>query len=296
MMKKAKSPILLILACFAVVGAQPASAGTKEQLIQLQTTVQMLQDNMARMQQSFDERMGVIKDLITQQTDNVNRMSGTIDNLQKSLTQQGNDSAGKVDQVSGQVQALHDSVDELKAKLAQVSQQLKDIQSAQQNISNPPGGTPGATPSGPGGAAASAPPADVLYNNALSDFNAGKNDLAGQEFTQFLQVYPNNDLAGNAQFYVGEIDYRRNNFQAAIQDYNKVLDQYPGGNKGAAAQLKKGFALLELGQKDDGVKELRSLIARYPKSPEAVQARDRLNKLGVAGAASKPGRPSPRHP
>jgi tol-pal system protein YbgF len=298
MMKRRILPILLALAWFAVLGAQPASAGTKEQLIQLQTTVQLLQDNMARMQQSFDERMGVIKDLITQQTDNVNRMSGTIETLQKNLQQQGNDSAGKVDQVSGQVQALHDSVDELKARLAQVSKKLDDIQAAQQNIVSPPGGTPGTPGGSPGAPANAAPPPDVLYNNALGDFNAGKNDLAAQEFTQFLQVYGNNDLAGNAQFYLGEIDYRRNNFQAAIQDYNKVLDQYPGGNKGAAAQLKKGFALLELGQKDAGVKELQSLVARYPKSPEAIQAKDRLTKLGVAGAASrgKTARPSPRHP
>ena len=92
--------------------------------------------------------------------------------------------------------------------------------------------------------------------------------------------------------------FRSGDYQAAVQDYNKVLDQYPGGNKGAAAQLKKGFALLELGQRDDGIKELRSLISRYPKSPEALQARDRLSKLGAAGAASKPrpSRPSPRHP
>jgi len=189
-------------------------------------------------------------------------------------------------------------VDELKARLAKFGKQLDDIQAAQQNITNPPpGGATPATPGGPQGKTIDAPPADILYNNALGDFNAGKNDLAGQEFTQFLQVYPNNDLAGNAQFYLGEIDYRKSNFQAAIQDYNKVLDQYPGGNKGAAAQLKKGFALLELGQKDAGVQELRSLISRYPKSPEALQARDRLTKLGVAaGAASGRTRPSPRHP
>lgn len=295
MMKKRISPILLVLACFVIASARPAGAGTKEQLIQLQTTVQLLQDNIARMQQSFDERMGVIKDLITQQTDNVNRMSGTVDNLQKALQQQNTDSAAKVDQVSGQVQALHDSVDELKARLAKVSKQLDDIQAAQTNIVNPAGGTPGGPAGTTGTPANSAPPPDVLYNTALSDFNAGKNDLAAQELAQFLQVYGNNDLAGNAQFYLGEIDYRRGNFQAAIQDYNKVLDQYPGGNKGAAAQLKKGFALLELGQKDAGVKELQSLVSRYPKSPEAVQAKDKLNKLGVAGAASR-GRPSPRHP
>lgn len=298
MMKRRIFPILLVLAGFAMFSPRPASAGTKEQLIQLQTTVQLLQDNMARMQQSFDERMGVMKDLITQQTDNVNRMSGTIDNLQKTLQQQSTDSGAKVDQVSGQVQALHDSVDELKARLAKVSKQLDDIQAAQTNIGNPAGGTTGGPAGNTGTPANSAPPPDVLYNSALSDFNAGKNDLAAQEFAQFLQVYGNNDLAGNAQFYLGEIDYRRGNFQAAIQDYNKVLDQYPGGNKGAAAQLKKGFALLELGQKDAGVKELQSLVSRYPKSPEAVQAKDKLNKLGVAGAASsgRTPRPSPRHP
>jgi len=239
----------------------------------------------------------VIKDLITQQTDNVNKMSINVQNLQKSMQQQNTDSAGKVDQVSGQVQALHDSVDELKARLAKFSKQLDDIQAAQQNMTTPggptgTGGAPGTSPQ------SQAPPPDVLYNSALGDFNAGKNDLAAQEFTQYLQAYGNTDLAGNAQFYLGEIDYRKANYQAAVQDYNKVLDQYPGGNKGAAAQLKKGFALLELGQRDDGIKELRSLISRYPKSPEALQARDRLSKLGAAGAASKPrpSRPSPRHP
>ena len=189
------------------------------------------------------------------------------------------------------MQSLHDSVDELKARLAKISKQLDDIQSAQQNIGQPgagqPGGAPGAAPQ-----QQQAPPPEMLYNNALSDYNAGKNDLAAQEFAQYVQVYGNTDLAGNAQFYLGEIDYRRGNFQAAIQDYNKVLDQYPGGNKGAAAELKKGFALLELGQKDAGVQELRSLISRYPKSPEAVQARERLTKLG---AATRPRRPSPSH-
>jgi tol-pal system protein YbgF len=246
------------------------------------------------MQQSFDERMGVMKDLLTQQTDNVNKMGISVQNLQKSLGQQTSDAGSKVDQISGQVQALHDSVDELKARLAKVSKQLDDMQTQQQNISAPPGpagaGSPGAAANLP-----QAPPADQLYNDGLRDYNANKNDLASQEFAQYLQAYGNTDLAGNAQFYLGEIAYRQANFSGAVTAYNKVLDQYPGGNKTAAAQLKKAYALLELGQRDAGVQELRSLISRYPKSPEALQARDRLTKLGAAGAASKPARPSPSH-
>src|SRR5436305_13365836 len=147
-----KKYIFSVLFAVVLAVALPASAGTKEQLIQLQTTVDVLRDNMARMQQSFDERMGVMKDLITQQTDNVNRMSSTVNNLQKSLQQQNTDSAGKVDQVSGQVQALHDAVDELKARLAKVSKQLDDIQTAQQNLQAPAQGQPGGTPGGPGAA------------------------------------------------------------------------------------------------------------------------------------------------
>jgi tol-pal system protein YbgF len=296
-MKNQRYPVLLAILALLSVGVTPAW-GVNKDMVQLQTQVQDLQDRIAHMQQSFDERMGVMKDLLTQQTDNVNKMGSAVQNLQKTLGQQTSDAGSKVDQISGQVQALHDAVDELKARLAKVSKQLDDMQTAQQNITAPPAGSqPGGSPGGAANNVPQAPPADQLYNDGLRDYNANKNDLASQEFAQYLQVYGNTDLAGNAQFYLGEIAYRQGNFAGAVQSYNKVLDQYPGGNKTAAAQLKKAYALLELGQRDAGVQELRSLISRYPKSPEALQARDRLTKLGAAGAASKgkTPRPSPSH-
>src|SRR5260370_11391329 len=214
--------------------ALPAAAvDTKSQLVQIQTQLQIMQDNITQMKQSFDERMGVMKDMMTQQTDNVNKMGAAVQSLQKTLGAQNTDASTKVDQISGQVQALHDAVDELKVRLAKVSKQLDDIQAGQQNIGNPSTGQPGA-PAAPGNVP-QAPPAQLLYNSGLGDYNAGKNDLAAQEFAQYLQVYGNTDLAGNAQFYLGEIDYRRGKLAAAIADYNKVLDQYPGGHKAAPA-------------------------------------------------------------
>ncbi|MGA9304795.1 MAG: tetratricopeptide repeat protein, partial [Candidatus Sulfotelmatobacter sp.] len=74
------------------------------------------------------------------------------------------------------------------------------------------------------------------------------------------------------------------NYQQAAQSYDQVVQNYPAGNKTASAQLKKGFSLIELGKQDDGVTELRHVIQRYPKSNEALQARERLRKLGVAPA------------
>jgi tol-pal system protein YbgF len=130
-------------------------------------------------------------------------------------------------------------------------------------------------------AMAAAPPPDVLYNNALRDYNGAKNDLATQEFSDYIKFYPNTDLAGNCYFYLGEIQFRQGNYQQAAQSYDQVVQNFPTGNKVASAQLKKGFSLIELGQQDDGVQELRHVIQRYPKSPEALQARERLRTLKV---------------
>jgi tol-pal system protein YbgF len=261
--------ILSLLTLLGLWCALPAFGVSKE-MVQLQTQVQALQDQMARMQQSFDERMGVMKNLIEQTTDNMNKVTGAVNNLQRTLSQQNSDMGAKVDQVSTQVQALHDSLDELRARLNKLNTQLDQFTAQQQNL---PAQTPGASP------AAQAPPPDVLYNNGLRDYNSGKYDIASQEFNDYLKFYSNTDLAGNAQFYLGEIAYRQGNFQGAIQAYDTVLQQYAGGNKAAAAQLKKGFALLELGQRDAGMRELNSLIARYPRSVEATQARERLRQL-----------------
>ncbi len=71
----------------------------------------------------------------------------------------------------------------------------------------------------------------MLYNNALRDYNAGKYDLSSQEFGDYLKYYGNTDHAGDAQFYLADIEYRQGNFDAAVKDYDKVLEQYPGGQK-----------------------------------------------------------------
>jgi tol-pal system protein YbgF len=238
---------------------------------------------MAKMQQSFDERMGVMRNLVEQSTDNVNKLTESVQAMQKSLQQQNADSQAKVDQVSGQIQTLNDSIDELKSRLAKASKQLDDLQMQQQNMSAPTG-QPAGTPVAPPAAAIQAPPADVLYNNALRDYNSARYDLALSQFQDYLKYYSTTDLAGNAQFYIADMEYRSGNFEAAAADYDKVIEQFPGGNKTAAAQLKKGYSLLELGRKDAGVRELNALIQRYPHSIEATQARERLHKLGASKA------------
>jgi tol-pal system protein YbgF len=274
--------ILIALLSTLWLAVTPAWGASKE-MIQLQTQVQQLQEQMTAMQRSFDERMGVMKNLVEQDTDAINKVTVALTTLQTTLQKQQGDSGAHVDQLSGQIQSLNDTLDELKARLAKVSKQLEDMQSSQQSLA-----AQQATQQAQQQAAAQAPPPDVLYNNALRDYNGDKNDLATQEFSDYVKFYPNTDLAGNCYFYLGEIQFRQGNYQQAAQSYDQVMQNFPTGNKTASAQLKKGFALIELGKQDDGVTELRHLIQRYPKSNEALQARERLRKLGVA-PAGRPG-------
>jgi len=265
--------IAVFLALFAgfLVNLTPAWGVSKE-IIELQTQVQQLQDQMTHMKQSFDERMGVMKNLLDQNTDSMNKTATAMQGLQAFLQKQQGDSGAHVDQLSGQIQTLNDSLDELKARLAKVSKQLEDMQSAQQSLAAQQSQQTQAAQQ-----QASAPPPDVLYNNALRDYNANNNDLATQEFSDYIKYYPNTDLSGNSHFYLAEIAYRQGNYAVAVKNYDLVIQSFPDGNKAAAAEMKKG-----LGQKDDGIAALRHVIQRFPRSNEAIQARERLRKQGAA--------------
>ncbi len=259
-----------------LLGTFNPAFGANRDIVQLQTQVDQLQQAMTQMKQSFDERMGVMKNMLEENKVVANKVSAAIDNLQSSLNRQQTDRAGQVDQISGQIQALNDTMDELKVRLAKVSKQLEDMQAAQQSLA-----AQQAQAQEQAKQMAQAPPPDVLYNNALRDYNGGS-DVATQEFNDYIKYYPDTDLAGNAYFYLAEIAYKAGDYPKAITNYDLVLKNFPGGNKAASAQLKKGFALLETGKKDEGEQELKHVIQRYPRTNEAMQARDRLRKLGAA--------------
>jgi len=310
------SAVLLATSFFC---CSPAFAVSKD-MVQLQTQIQQLQDAVARLQQSNDERMGVMKDLLQQSADSVNKMSVTLDTLEKQMRAQQEAQNGKIDQVSGQIQSLNDSVDEIKARLGSLQKLVQDVQSQQQsmnaNIQNPspaggsasppavnPEPPPAPTPvvkrgkpsadvplaAAPSSSAGSgAPPADELYKTALGDYMAAKYALAASEFGDVVKNYPDNPLSGNSYYYQAEIDYRGGRYAASIKAYDSVLERYPDSNKVPVSHLHKGMALAALNQKDAGVREFRTLIQRFPNSPEAMQARSKLSGMGVTVTPKQP--------
>jgi tol-pal system protein YbgF len=285
----------------SVVGPRPAEAVARE-IIDLQRDVTTLLQGQKDMATQITTDHTVLKTLVEQTSDNVGKLNATMGSVQKSVQDVQANSGARLDTMSTQVQGLSDNLEEIKSRLGKLNQQLVDLQSAVQSIdakvsgavpaNTAPGGSaspkPGDANSAPSGnavapaSASPAPSADMLYSNGLRDITSGKYDLARQEFLDYLKYYSDTDLASNAQFYLGEIAYTQKQYQDAVSEYDKVLTQYPKSFKLAPARLKKGLALLELGQKTPGVRELREVVRRYPGTEEERRARAKLKELGVA--------------
>jgi outer membrane murein-binding lipoprotein Lpp len=137
---------LSAVALFALPLASPHGFAVSKEMVQLQTQVQQLQDMVQHLQTSNDERMGVIVNLVQQNTDNVNRMMGAVNNLQTALKMENDQRGSGTAQISTQIQALNDSVDELKTRIANLTTQMQAIQNQMQNVN-------GGMPAQPGGAA-----------------------------------------------------------------------------------------------------------------------------------------------
>lgn len=321
---KLRNRIFTTAALVAILApaAVPAHAASKE-MIQLQTQVQQLLDMVQRLQSTVDTKFAVMQNLAQQTADQATQMGKTVNALQQKIDAQDQAEGGKVDTVSGQVQSLNDSVDELKSRIAKLDQSIQSLQAqlqqlqSQPNSGAAPGGAPGAAsgmapgsdsgsdsgPSGkpapgvpasgqagmtPGSAPASqAPPLQATYQAALRDFNAGRYQLASSEFGDVVHFYPLDDMAGAAQFYLGEIAYQQQHYDEAVNDYNAVIESFGGNAKAPTAELHKGYALMALGKKQAGIQELRELIRRHPRTPEAAQARSKLNGMGVRITASR---------
>jgi TolA-binding protein len=88
-------------------------------------------------------------------------------------------------------------------------------------------------------------------------------------------------LSDNAVYWLGECLYRQRKYRPAIQEFERVARQFPHSDKLASASLKKGYALLELGERQQGVTQLRLVVRDFPAGDEASLAKQRLREIGV---------------
>lgn len=286
---------VLTVACFALLFSRPASA-TDKAIIALQQSVSLLMSQVADLQKSFNTQIGMMQGLVQQNTDTVNKLSSTLASIQQSISGNQVIAGQQQNDIAKQFQALSDTIAEVQAHLAKMDTTLQQIHQLQQTIPAPASagaagtGAPGTVPdpnsadssTAAAGAAPAANSPQQLYQNALSDFQAG-NKAAQGELASFIRLYPNDPQVPDATYYLGTLFMQNQQYNEAIDRFTQVIEQYPENGKAPAAELNKGLALSKIGNRSAAMAEFRALRRNYPGTEAARQADIELRSLAGKG-------------
>ncbi|MCB4359909.1 tol-pal system protein YbgF [Quatrionicoccus australiensis] len=116
------------------------------------------------------------------------------------------------------------------------------------------------------------------YEGALNQFKAAKYKEAAAAFAAFVQKYPDSSLAPNAQYWLGNAWYAQRDCKRAIEAQSIVTTKYPDSAKASDAWLAIATCQQELGNPTGVKRSLETVIAKYPNTPAAESAQQRLKK------------------
>lgn len=131
-----------------------------------------------------------------------------------------------------------------------------------------------------GGLADGGGAADDLYNAAVSQFDRGALQTARAAFRDFLDQYPNDELAPRAHYYLAEILIREDRPDEAIQEFLVIRERFPVDEKVPDALYRVGLLYAEAGDAAEARRYLELVVNTYPDNPVTPLAREALRELG----------------
>ena len=211
--------------------------------------------------------------------------------------EQAADSSRQQGALSGRLDTLTTELSRLSARVEELSQRVEALnrqiaaRPATAPGAAPPGSAPVVTPSPP--SSGDGPTPEQAYQAAYLDFTKGNFPLAVSGFREFVRRFPDSPLADKAQYWVGEayfslarasagagqISKATRELEQAVQEFRKVVLNYPRGEKVPTAIYKEALTLLELKQTKLAQQRLQYLLDNFPQSEEAPLAKERLTAI-----------------
>jgi tol-pal system protein YbgF len=122
---------------------------------------------------------------------------------------------------------------------------------------------------------------DELYEAAQAALRRGSVGTARAGFEEFLRVNPQHRLAPEAQFNIGQSYEQGRDAENALTAYARVVELYPTSGRAPAALLRMGRLELGRGNRAEARARFNQIVQRYPRAPEATDARAELQRLGT---------------
>lgn len=100
-----------------------------------------------------------------------------------------------------------------------------------------------------------------------------------EQFNAYLQRYPDTENASNAQFWKAKALQGLGQYDTAIVEFEKVRQAYPNCHKVPYALHQQAVCHGRLGQTERAMELFQAVIKDFPITPVADQAKTDLKKL-----------------
>jgi len=267
-------PITYVCLLIVLLTATPARAGTKEELMRLQSDVLALQNQIREFEKTFSEKTEGLRSLVVQLNDQVAKSNLMLNTISATLANQASGTNSSQQSALQEIRNLSGKLDDTATRISALAQQVNELKVQSKAI------TQGSANQGGGFSTAS------TYDQAYNDFMQGNLDLAIQGFTTYLASSPNGDKAAAAQYYIGYSYLNQQKLPQAVSAFTRVVNDYPGSAQTPSALYRRAQAELALQETENAIADFKSVIERFPNAPESDMAKDQLQKLGAD--ASKP--------
>ena len=204
---------------------------------------------------------------LVQMTQQVNSLERRVDELQGRAETQEHNSAGTAERQRQLYADLDSRIQDLERSL-----QSRGGDSILDGGVLPPGELPV-----PGGSDRD------NYQIAFELLKEERYDMAAASFKQFLVAFPDSELLDNAQYWLAESFYASNEFEQALRDFQRVIDDHPRSSKVPDALLKMGFCNYNLKRWDAARIALKRVQADYPETTAARLAGQYLSRMESEG-------------
>jgi len=124
--------------------------------------------------------------------------------------------------------------------------------------------------------------AQALYEQGYGDFLQSNYPAAEKSFSKLVKTYPNDPLAGSAQYWIGETYYVRKQYKKAADTFLAAYRKYSGSDKTPDTLLRLGMSLAALGQNEAACSTFKELKDKFPDAPANIrdQAKGEAGKAG----------------
>jgi outer membrane protein assembly factor BamD len=137
---------------------------------------------------------------------------------------------------------------------------------------------------------ASAQPDKLLYDRALEDIKHGRYTEGRLSLQTLINTYPDSEYLAKAKLAVADSYYKENgtsNLTQAVAEYKDFITFFPFLEEAAYAQMQVGMAHYKMMEKSDrdssqaqmAEDEFQAMLLKFPQSPLAPQAEQRLREV-----------------